>query len=514
MIRLKSIEISNVKNVEYGRIELSGGQYGSRVMGIYGQNGSGKTAVVDALACVRDLLRGRQLAPECVDLVGVSSAVPAGVEVEFEIGPGSRESLGFTQGLGGDVARGKPYIACYAFSIDVHEGAPRLVSETFSVRADNMMKRVLLAYGPGEGEKGRTFSPEARWRSLRALAGSDASLDLAVAQRSDDLSASSRIFSRALESFSVSARAGYGTRSEAKTLSRSARDAYELYLKPLMDTVTLLRKFGFEKLEVFDTTRGAALAFNYFSLSAPVSGRGQWLETASEKADGGRYLVDVMLDAEQTDVIPLEVYNSIVPTVEIENRVLQTIVPGLNIEIRLLNKETMEDGKPGVRVEVLSRRGDVCVPFRAESEGIKKIVSLLGRLIDVYNDDSACLVIDEMDSGVFEFLLGELLELIAERGKGQLIFTAHNLRSLECLSPGSLVFTTTNPRRRFIKFRGSAPSNNLRNQYLRAINLGGQKEPVYEPTSRVDMGAAFYQAAHPQEGDFDDLLAKIATHHG
>lgn len=35
------------------------------------------------------------------------------------------------------------------------------------------------------------------------------------------------------------------------------------------------------------------------------------------------------------------------------------------------------------------------------------------------------------NGGIFEYLLGELLNIISEKGKGQLIFTSHNLRPLE-----------------------------------------------------------------------------------
>ena len=513
MIRVKSIELSNVKNVESGRIEFGGSDRSSRITGIYGQNGSGKTAVIDAFSCLMNLLRCEPLAPRCADLIGATSD-SATVEVEFEIGPGSAESLGFSPTFGGDFANGKSYVAGYAFSFDSQDGSPRLVAESFFVQAASIMKRNLLSYDRRDESGGYSFLPDVRWGSLRSLAGFDASMNLAVAQRTDDLKASSKVFSNALVSFAVAAREGYRKKESSGSLSKAAKVAYEAYLKPLVDTVVLLRAFGERKLEVFDTTRGAALAFNAFSLSAPFSGCGQWLDASTGDTGKRSYLVDVTIDAEKSAVIPLDVYNSVISTVEVENRVLETIVPGLNIEIHLINKETMSDGRPGARVEVLSCRGGVRVPFRAESEGIKKIVSLLGRLIDVYNDDSACLVIDEIDSGIFEFLLGELLELMSERGKGQLIFTAHNLRPLECLPSRSLVFTTSNPKRRFIKFRGSAPSNNLRNQYLRAVNLGGQREQVYEPTSRVDMGSAFYLAGHPQDGNFEDLLSQLAVDHG
>lgn len=512
MICIESIELGNVKNVEHGRIEFKENPFGSRITGIYGQNGSGKTAVVDALACVRDLLRGGSLGDSSTDLVGASS-VRASVKVEFGISSGSSRSLGLMDSLVARVADGKPFTVGYSFSFESREGAPHVVSEALYVRAEGMMQRTLLAYDLSEPSQGRSFLPEARWRSLRALAGPDAALDLAIAQRSDELKASSRVFSRALLTFALAARKSYQSQSQEGKLSNSARVAYESTLRPLMDSVSLLKFFVVEKLEVFDTTRGAALAFNVFSLSAPMSARGSWLDVSADDAAKESFLVDVSLPIDETTVIPLDVYSNLSHAVEVENQVLRTIVPGLSVEVHALNKETMDDGVPGVRVEVLSRRGEVRVPFRAESEGVKKIVSLLGRLIDVYNDDSACIVIDEMDSGVFEFLLGELLEVLVERGRGQLIFTAHNLRPLECLPVGCLVFTTVNPRVRYIRFKGSAPSNNLRNQYLRSLNLGGQREQVYEPTNALDISSAFFRAGNADNMDFDELLAKVAGEH-
>ena len=40
-------------------------------------------------------------------------------------------------------------------------------------------------------------------------------------------------------------------------------------------------------------------------------------------------------------------------------------------------------------------------------------------------------MIDEFDSGIYEYLLGELLEIMNESAKGQFVFTSHNLRPLE-----------------------------------------------------------------------------------
>ncbi len=42
----------------------------------------------------------------------------------------------------------------------------------------------------------------------------------------------------------------------------------------------------------------------------------------------------------------------------------------------------------------------------------------------MFNHPSICLIVDELDAGVFEYLLGELLKIIEQNGKGQLVFTS------------------------------------------------------------------------------------------
>ena len=97
-------------------------------------------------------------------------------------------------------------------------------------------------------------------------------------------------------------------------------------------------------------------------------------------------------------------------------------------------------------------------------------------MIAMYNKPGICLAVDELDAGIFEYLLGEILEIIQDRAKGQLVFTSHNLRPLEKLNKESLIFTTTNPQNRYIRFTNVKETNNLRSFYYRAINLGGQAD--------------------------------------
>ena len=148
----------------------------------------------------------------------------------------------------------------------------------------------------------------------------------------------------------------------------------------------------------------------------------------------------------------------------------------------------------GVKIQLMSLKNEKAIPLKYESEGIKKIISILQLLIVVYNRSSITVAIDELDAGVFEYLLGELLCIISEKGKGQLIFTSHNLRPLETLDRGFIAFTTTNPSNRYIRMSNIKDNNNLRDLYFRDIILGEQSEELYDPTNNSEIALAFREA--------------------
>lgn len=67
MIRLRALEITDFKNVEFGRVALSGVSSiedignGADVVGLYGQNGSGKTSFIQAISILKTLMAGNEL---------------------------------------------------------------------------------------------------------------------------------------------------------------------------------------------------------------------------------------------------------------------------------------------------------------------------------------------------------------------------------------------------------------------------------------------------------------------
>ena len=177
------------------------------------------------------------------------------------------------------------------------------------------------------------------------------------------------------------------------------------------------------------------------------------------------------------------------------NMVLYTIIPGMKIDIYHYGMQLTDSGENGYRVELISVRENMPpIPIRMESEGIIKIISILNALIQAFGNASICLAVDELDAGIFEYMLGELLDIFNKSAKGQLIFTSHNLRALEMLDKDSIMFSTVNPDRRYIRMKNIKASNNLRDTYIRGITLGGQDELIYQETDSLQIARAFRKA--------------------
>ena len=90
--------------------------------------------------------------------------------------------------------------------------------------------------------------------------------------------------------------------------------------------------------------------------------------------------------------------------------------------------------------------------------------------------------------------MGQIVETFSKYAKGQLLFTAHDLFPLEKLPKQSVFFATSSPSDKFITFTNIRKTNNLRDVYLRAIELEDGPAAIYNRTDRYEMDNAFYQA--------------------
>lgn len=73
--RIEKIEIENFKNVKYGQVVLKNNRkdYKASILGIYGQNGSGKTALIDAIKLLKLAFCGQVIPPQFADYIHVEA---------------------------------------------------------------------------------------------------------------------------------------------------------------------------------------------------------------------------------------------------------------------------------------------------------------------------------------------------------------------------------------------------------------------------------------------------------
>lgn len=460
IVRIEGIEIKNFKNVKYGIIELENNckNYKSSVLGLYGQNGSGKTALIDALSLLKLALSGKPVPVHFANYVNVDSEFAA-LKYTFKILHNETEG---------------EYRVSYEFCIRKVPDEPAQNTE-YTDSIDQKYKAVIF-------DEVLSYAYKDENTKVKMLPNVDARTDGVFLPKSkyavlvgNDKKTEASLLSDKKFAYSTS-RSFVFSRELLSVIRKHCKEKYHLNL------FESLIRYGNYELFVIDTVNSGIITMNALPLAF------------NYEENGKMSIGSLMIKLNEATLIPkaaLEVVKNVVKNM---NVVLTQIVPGLTIGVKDLGSELFHNGTAGFKIQLVSNKNNKEIPLRYESEGIKKIVSILQLLIVVYNKSSITVAVDELDSGVFEYLLGELLRIISEKGKGQLIFTSHNLRPLETINKGFVAFTTTNPENRYIRLASVKTNNNLRDFYYRDIVLGEQSEPVYEPTNNYEISLAFREA--------------------
>ena len=76
-VRIENISIENFKNVQKGTLDFENRRknYRASIVGLYGQNGSGKTALIDALQLLKFSLSGKAIPEKYADYI-INSFLP------------------------------------------------------------------------------------------------------------------------------------------------------------------------------------------------------------------------------------------------------------------------------------------------------------------------------------------------------------------------------------------------------------------------------------------------------
>lgn len=453
IVRLASLKISNIKNVRDGQIIMPNtcrkqlDFRNAEVLGLYGQNGSGKTAIIDTLYYLQGIMIGSTLEEEFADYVDANSK-QAEIVADFNI---------FVEAI--------VYEVSYKLILQRMEKNVEILRETLSCAINEgdsrSNKTVFMDYQ--RSDKENVFAPKKRYDEV-IEANKENKTDLIVARKMAEKENCSYIFGE----------------SSREIFCRNYENNFKHYSK----VIKALFKFALKDLFVIRNTHSGVISANFL---LPMAFKFEQNEFGM-KGDFAVPLTEpVVLNEERKKLLEA--------IVEQVNMVLFTIIPGMKMDVHNYGMQLMDSGENGYRVEIVSVRENMPpIPIRMESEGIIKIISILNALIQAFGNPSICLAIDELDAGIFEYMLGELLDIFNKSAKGQLIFTSHNLRALEMLDKDSVMFSTANPDRRYIRMKNVKASNNLRDTYLRGITLGGQDEVIYEETDSLRIARAFRKA--------------------
>ena len=464
-VRVAGIKINNFKNVIDGSLSFENVRkdYRASIVGLYGQNGTGKTALIDALELLKYVLCGNTIPEKFADYINVDSDVATllydfvvktpeettTVSYQFSI-----RSVLDTSGRNDD-------------SIQFSEYRKRVCIFNEILKCPILSDKKIRIGKLVDTDTTELFLPRPK-RQLLVGNGKETDTDLLVAKKLSSAQSRSFVFSREFLS---------AIRSNVKKSGYSDKEL--LFYTSLIESLV---NFGNNELFVINTTNSGLISLN----AQPL---------VFKFAAGNRGAIgSMMIPLNEPALIPKKAKDVVTKVIQTMNVVLEQIIPGLTISVKDLGTQVLENGEAGSRIQLMSRKNSREIPLNYESEGIKKIVSILQLLIVVYNQPSITVAIDELDSGVFEYLLGELLSIISERGKGQLIFTSHNLRPLETLDRGFIAFTTTNPRNRYVRMTNVKNNNNLRDFYFRDIMLGEQNEEFYEQTNNAEIALSFREA--------------------
>ncbi len=465
ILRLESIEVENLKNVVDGKISLLGSSPVSTtlanisanslisdIIGIYGQNGSGKTAVVDSFYFLKKMLSGEELDSDTEKYIKDKSK----------------------------------YFKC---------------SFVFFLFKTDSTNKIAVSYSFSVGHNGKSFFLQAEELKFATLTIGKKLSYKKIIDYNSDLDKYYENFSSA-EYLSLIKRQPDDVFKRLQAFLLLNKDLKKSFIFASQNMSLLIKAFSKERFvnTVLKSLNRYARSYLFVfrnDFSAKNMTGIEFHLSFSSDMENKRLIAEFMYNySTQSILLPERAFVLWNKIIENLNCVLRKIIFDMTISLEKLEITANEKGEKLYKVMLFSNRKGTLIPMKYESDGVKKLVSMLGVIINMYNNPAVTLVIDELDSGIFEYLLGEIVKVLEESGKGQFIFTSHNLRPLELLDYKSLYFTTINENNRYIQLSAIKTNNNVRKVYYNAVQLGGQKEELYDMVDTSEIRDSLHEAGY------------------
>lgn len=443
-VRFLSLEINNFSCIRHGSVSMVGADSSvSDILGVYGQNGSGKSALVNALAFLRLLLCGAGI--ESISHYVRAGETEASFKAEFLI-------------FGGEKTKKFEYSVTVRQNRDAFDKWAVKEEKTVVSDFQNPKNKMSFEYSALEGPshvKPASLA-DSFVRFMQGKVRTESSVD-----KSDSVPP---------ELFFLMQR----------EISRFYKSSYIFHPNMLR----LYQDYGASVKE--ETLADYLFIMNEYAQKFMFVMNDSFLQDPMQRESKLPVLLPNQSFSKpgQLGYFALELEN---PTYVIEqndgefgvflaqiNYFLEPLVPGICLVAKRIEQSAM-DSAGGKLYQVFSRKNGFDVPLKFESLGIKKLISLINVMVLAYKNPSVLMVVDEFDSSMHECVLKTFFTALKEGGKGQLLFTSNNLYPLELLDRTQCCFTTVNEEDRFATLKYVKPNNNLRSLYLSEI-CGSKKD--------------------------------------
>lgn len=443
-VRLKAVSFRNIKNIKNASIDFpieknidKNGR--NNIFGIYGPNGSGKTSLINCLGVLKKIICEIPLGINEYNLIDVNSET---AELSFSF------NTKISKGL---------YLLTYTIILEKsHVFINTKDTKTVTIKSEK------IKYKPLDDLDNEN-------KNLSTLIDIDSSTAIGK-----EMLKPTNYYFKLMSNpsfFDSVVRLSVGTRATGQTFIFKheflqilfKNNQFDETYKMLMNQIKL---FGVANLFVIDQVNNNNVSLNL-----------GYIHIDEQKA----YISMGTININGLSRLSEEEFAHYEKSINEADYILEKLIPGVSIKAQKLRDNLMPNGDKGVDFVLVSYRkenGDKVIPFSCESNGIRSIFSVLSLVVAAYNNPSICIAIDEFDAGVFEHLLGLIVKVYAESGKGLFIFTSHNLRPLEVLNPSN-VFFTTKENNLFEHTTYVRKELNKRNAYLRLMSISG-KNSIYQ----------------------------------
>ncbi len=463
-VRITEAELENFKSVEHGNIVFNCGKekisYNTKsdILGIYGQNGSGKTSFIEALDILRILMSGGNIPNYYTDCI----------------------------------AKGKEYSKLsFTFDFQYPNGIIRTVKYEFKLRVVD-----LDSDNVGIGYEHESVEIEKRsyvqvFDEIVSVAGKFECKNLKMQSIIDSSLKGGAFGPVTKRKFFIDPKYKFSDlENDFLVYKKLALEKSQSFI--FMDKVLSIFKEKGNYSDFFQVL----LELNYYAsfFLRIIRTKDSGLIRLGVSLPVYFRFSDIPILIGKGTVVSNDLYKELDILFSNMNLVLRELLPNIDIKLKKLSPALLKSGEEGFVVDLVSIRNGIELPIRVESDGIRKLISSLSLIIAAFNDPSLTIAIDEFDAGVFEYLLGEILEIFEVYGKGQFIFTSHNLRPLEVINKNFLMFTTVNPQNRYVRMKNIYPTHNLRDRYFHEILMNEQDEMLYKQAKNYKIIQAFQKA--------------------